>query len=102
MSTSLKYRNYVLEQLSPLKDITIRPMMGEYLLYYQDILFGGLYDEKLLIKEVPGNAKYHLPQVVPYAGAKRTMYYIEDLDDQQQLIQIILDTYPDLPRKKRK
>lgn len=100
MATSKEYCNFILEQLSSLGDITARPMMGEYLLYYQGVLFGGIYDERLLIKEVPSNAKYGLPQVIPYDGAKRTMYYIEDVDNIDLLKEIIEATYPDLPKKK--
>ena len=33
MSNSKEYKDYVLEQLRSL-DITVKPMMGEYLLYY--------------------------------------------------------------------
>ena len=100
MSTSKTFCAYVLEQLGELDDVTSRPMMGEFLLYYRGVLFGGIYDERLLIKEVPSNAKYNLPKVVPYEGAKRTMYYIEDLDDRTNLAEIIQTTYRDLPKKK--
>ena len=30
-------------------------MMGEYLLYYNRILFGGIYDDRLLVKTVDSN-----------------------------------------------
>ena len=29
-----------------------RPMMGEYVLYWRDRVVGGLYDERLLLKDV--------------------------------------------------
>ncbi len=101
MSTSREYCDFILEQLDLLDDITARPMMGEFLLYYQGVLFGGIYEEKLLIKEVPGNAKFDLPRVIPYDGAKRTMYHLEDVDDKEKLREVILATYPDFPRKKK-
>lgn len=100
MSTSKEFCAYVLDQLNELNDITARPMMGEFLLYYRGTLFGGIYDERLLIKEVPSNVKYNLPKVIPYEGAKRTMYHVEDLDDRGRVTEIILATYPDLPKKK--
>ncbi|HBA37629.1 MAG TPA: competence protein TfoX, partial [Firmicutes bacterium] len=37
MSTTKDYKEYVLEQLNALGDITCRSMMGEYLLYYKGI-----------------------------------------------------------------
>ncbi len=44
MATSKEYKDFILEQLSLLDDITCRAMMGEFLLYYQGVLFGGIYD----------------------------------------------------------
>ena len=39
MSSTKEYRDYVLEQLNLLGDISYKPMMGEYLLYYRGVLF---------------------------------------------------------------
>lgn len=50
MATSKEYKDYILDQLSFLENITCKAMMGEYLLYYNNILFGGIYDNRLLIK----------------------------------------------------
>ena len=55
MATSKEYKDFIIEQLSILSDITYRPMMGEYLLYYKGILFGGIYDDRLLVKKVDNN-----------------------------------------------
>jgi len=99
MATSKSYKEYVLEQLNILNDIFCRPMMGEYLLYHDNILFGGLYEDRLLIKIVPSNKKYNLEEQIPYKGAK-PMYLLDNLDDQDTLKEIILTTCKDLPRKK--
>ena len=99
MATTKDYRDYVLEQLSILDNITCRSMMGEYLLYYDEILFGGLYDGRLLVKIVDSNKKYNMQEALPYSGAKM-MYYIEDVDNQELLKDIVLDTCKDLPIKK--
>lgn len=95
MSTSISYRDYALDKLSGLNNITCKPMMGEYLLYYKGILFGGIYDDSLLIKKTKTNCKYNLEEGVPYEGAK-AMYLIEDLDDEDNLKKMIIDTYNDL------
>ena len=55
MATSKEYKNFILEQLDLLYGITCRAMMGEYLLYYNGVLFGGIYDDRLLVKIVPNN-----------------------------------------------
>lgn len=98
MSTSKEFKDYVLEQLSSLTGITCRPMMGEFLLYQDGTLFGGIYDEKLLLKEVDGVRKYNLPQEIPYAGAKRTMFYVENLDDTERLRELVLATVAELKK----
>ena len=98
MATTKEFRDYVVEQLKLVDNVLCRPMMGEYLLYYDDILFGGIYDNRLLIKIVEGNQKYELPSAIPYEGAK-TMYEIEDLDDQELIKDIVLDTCKCLPKK---
>jgi len=40
MATTKGYKDYILEQLNLLDNITCRPMMGEYLLYYNGVLLG--------------------------------------------------------------
>ena len=95
MASSKEYRDFILEQLSSLDDIKCRPMMGEYLLYYRGVLFGGIYDDRLLIKETNSNKKYELSEEIPYKGAK-LMYQIENVDDKEEVRNIIIDTYNDL------
>lgn len=99
MSTSKEYRDFILEQLDLLDNITCRSMMGEYLLYYNSILFGGIYDSKVLIKIVNSNKKYSMKEQIPYKGAK-PMYLIEDIENKELLKEIIIETCKDLPIKK--
>ena len=91
MASSKDYRDYILEQLSEVPDNTCRPMMGEFLLYSEGILFGGIYDDRLLVKKVSENAKYNMDEVIPYKNAK-PMYFVEDVDDKELLAEIIKDT----------
>ena len=56
MATSKEYKDFILEQLNLLDNITCRPMMGGYLIYYNNILFGGLYGgDNFLVKIVESN-----------------------------------------------
>ncbi len=98
MSTTKEYKEYILEQLSTLNDITCKPMMGEYLLYYKGVLFGGIYDDRLLVKRVENNKKYNMQESIPYENAK-PMYLVDDVDNEEQLKEIIIDTYKDLCKK---
>lgn len=96
MATSKAECEQILNKIAPIGDFTVRPMMGEFLLYFQGKLIGGIYDNRLLLKEVPGVAKYQLEQVVPYASAKRTMFHLADFSDLDSAKLIIMTTYQEL------
>ena len=99
MATSKEYRDFVLEQLNLLDNITCKSMMGEYLLYYNGILFGGIYDDRLLVKIVDSNKKYNMQESIPYDGAK-PMYLVDDVDNKELLKEIVIETCKGLPIKK--
>ena len=94
MATTKEYRDYVLEQLNLLQDITCKSMIGEYLLYYKGKLFGGIYDNSLLVKIRPNNKKYNMEEVIPYPNAK-PMYLVDDIDSREILKDIVIDTCKD-------
>ncbi len=91
MASTKEYRDYILDNLSLLDNITYKPMMGEYLLYCNGIIFGGIYDIRLLVKIVNNNKKYNMKEVIPYKNAK-PMYQVDDIDNNEILKEIILDT----------
>ena len=95
MPSRKEYKDFILEQLSLSGDITFKPMMGEYLLYKNGVLFGGVYDDRLLIKITKNNAKFGFEKAVPYDGAK-SMYLVDDLENKEKLAELVNDTYKDL------
>ena len=99
MATTKEYRDFVLEQLNLLDNITCKSMMGEYLLYYNGILFGGIYDNRLLVKIVNSNKKYDMQEQIPYESAK-PMYLVDDIDNKEVLKEIVIETCKDLQSKK--
>lgn len=99
MATSKNYKDFILEQLDLLDNINCRAMMGEYLLYFNNILFGGIYDNRLLVKIVNSNKKYNLQEQLPYESAK-PMYLIDDVDNKEKLKEIIVETCKELSIKK--
>ncbi len=99
MASTKEYRDYIIEQLSEVPNITCRPMMGEFLLYSAGVLFGGIYDDRLLIKNVPENEQYKMSESIPYDGAK-PMYLVEDVDDREKLAEIVKNTVKGLLNKK--
>lgn len=98
MATTKEYKDYVIDQLSLMDNITCKPMMGEYLLYYDGLLYGGIYDDRLLVKKVDSNSKYNMEEVIPYNNSK-AMYLVDDVDDKELLREIVLDTCKGLKRK---
>ncbi len=74
-------------------------MMGEYLLYCNGTLFGGIYDDRLLVKKTKTNGKYGMRESVPYDGA-RPMLLVEGVDDRDTLVSIVLDTYDGLKKQR--
>ena len=92
MASTKEYRDYVLEQLALVPEVSCRPMMGEFLLYADGVLFGGIYDDRLLVKIVPGvNDGFGMSEAIPYEKGK-PMYYVEDVDDREKLVEIVEKT----------
>ncbi len=103
MATKKEYLDFVLEQLSQLDDITYKAMMGEYILYYRGKIFGGIYDDRLLVKPTE-SAKRLMPTALlelPYESAK-PMLLVEDIDDRDKLEQLVKAMYSELPAPKKK
>lgn len=103
MATRKEYVTYILEQLSGLDDVRSRAMMGEYLLYYKDRLFGGIYDNRLLVKPVPAAIRLmpDAPWEMPYSGAKE-MLLVEQVEDKAFLETLLPAMYSELPESKKK
>ena len=91
MASSKQFKDFILEQLRNLDNIVCKPMMGEFLLYYNGVLFGGIYDDRLLIKKTNSNASYSLSEEIPYRNAK-PMYMVENIDDAEYLCELIIIT----------
>lgn len=102
MPSSKEYLDFILDQLSDLPEITYRPMMGEFLIYYRGKLVGGIYDNRLLVKPVKSAMSY-MPQAgysLPYEGTKE-MLLVDNVDDKQYLAGLFEAMYDDLPMQRR-
>ena len=104
MASKKEYLDFVLDQLSGLEGISYRAMMGEYLLYYyNDKLFGGIYDDRFLVKVTVSSLELlsDAPQEIPYDGAK-PMLFVTEIEDKDYLRELILAMYEDLSETKKK
>ena len=87
MASSKEYLDFILEQVSELNNVSYKAMMGEFIIYYNGKIIGGIYDDRFLVKPVKSaialmpNAKYELP----YDGAKE-MLLVDDVDNKEFLI----------------
>lgn len=102
MASTKEYLDFVLEQLSELEEVSSRAMMGEYILYYRGKVFGGIYDDRLLVKPVPMAVKL-MPDAeleLPYDGAKE-MLLVDDVDNREFLCELVQSMWEELPEKKK-
>lgn len=101
MASSKEYLDYVLGQLSGMENISFRPMMGEYVLYCGGKVFGGIYDDRLLVKATSSAlALLGEPTEIPYEGAKPML--MPDPDDRELLRDLILRITAELPTPKKR
>ena len=82
--------NYILDQLSLLDGITFRAMMGEFILYKNGKIFGGIYDDRFLVKPTKSALEKlpEAPRELPYEGAKE-MLLVEDVDNREFLRELV-------------
>ncbi|MBR1530483.1 MAG: TfoX/Sxy family protein [Eubacterium sp.] len=101
MASSKEYLQFVLEQLSNLDGITHRAMMGEYIIYYNGKVVGGIYDDRFLLKQTKSSVKLlsDAPLEKPYDGAKEML--LADVDSRELLETVIPQIADDLPDRKK-
>ena len=103
MASSKEYLDFILEQVSELDNVSYKAMMGEFIIYYNGKIIGGIYDDRFLVKPVKSaialmpNAKYELP----YDGAKE-MLLVDDVDNKEFLTGLFNSMYDELPVPKPK
>ena len=103
MASRKEYLDFILEQLSELEEITYRAMMGEYIIYYNGKIVGGIYDDRLLVKPVQAAITY-MPNAecqLPYDGAKE-MLLVDNVDNKEYLIGLFKTMCDELPAPKPK
>lgn len=103
MATTKEYAAYILDQFGT-PDVTSRKMMGEYVLYHCGKVFGGLYDNRLLVKITDASRRL-MPDAVeelPYESGK-PMLLVERVDEPAFLQKLAEEMDPELalPRKRK-
>lgn len=103
MADNKELAAYIMEQLSELGDVRNIPMMGGYIFYYRERIFGGIYENGFMAKITEASKKY-MPDSEPeppYQGAK-SMLPVTIIDNKQLLQEMVAAMYPELPERKTK
>lgn len=102
MATSKEYADFILQKFSRLEGtVTMRPMMGEYVIHMAGKVLGFLGDEQLMLQPGPTIAQL-LPDAERrelFPGSK-LMYIIDDSISPHRLCEIAEAIYDDLPISK--
>ena len=100
MASSPEYLEYVLDLLSDVPEISTRKMMGEYLLYASGKLFGGIYDERFLVKDTAASRAVLSTYEVPYEGASPML--LVDIEDEEAIANLVIEMVTELPEPKKR
>ena len=103
MASSKGYLTFILDQLAGLDGLSYWGMMGEYILYCRGKIFGGVYDDRLLLRPTP-TLRERMPlarEEVPYAGAK-PMLLADNVEDGNRLRDLVEAAWAELPPPKTK
>ena len=94
---------YITEQLAELGDIRSIPMMGGYVFYYRERIFGGIYEPGFMVKTTEASKKYMPDSIAcpPYDGAK-DMLPVTIIDDRELLQKMVTEMFDELPERKPK
>lgn len=100
MASSDEYLEYVLDLLRNVPEVTYRKMMGEYMLYSEGVLFGGIYDDRFLLKDTAASRNEFSLEQIPYEGAKPML--LVDSENPARIAEVIMAMLQQLPKPKSK
>ena len=91
MTSSKDYLEYVLELLREVDNVTYKKMMGEYILYQNGVIFGGIYDNRFLVKKTKSVSSLGFKEQIPYpTGKVMLLVDIEDPDEIKAVVESII------------
>ena len=83
MASNRDYLVFILELLREVDGVTYKKMMGEFILYKDGIIFGGIYDNRFLIKKTKSLESSGLKEQIPYPNAKAML--LVDSEDPDEI-----------------
>lgn len=100
MASGEDYLEFVLDLLRDVPEVTYKKMMGEYMLYSGGILFGGIYDDRFLLKDVLAARSAFPHEEIPYEGAKPML--LVDSEDATRIAEVVEAMFPQLPAPRKR
>lgn len=95
---------YVMDQLSGLPGVRQIPMMGGYIFYYNERIFGGIYGSGEMLIKITETSRQYMPDSkpeLPYEGTKE-MLPCTILEDRETLQRMVMEMWEELPERKTK
>lgn len=102
MASDRRYLDYIMDQLSGASGVSYRAMMGEFIIYCNGKVIGGIYDDRLLVKPTASEDRM-MPDAgreIPYEGA-REMILVDNVDDSDFLRRLVVSVAEDLKEQMR-
>lgn len=101
MATSSEYADFIRSRFARLEVVTIRPMMGEYVIHMAGKVLGFIGDDQLMLEPGPTIARLlpDAPTRELFPGSK-LFYIIDDSISPSKLCEIASAIYDDLPVSK--
>ena len=99
MASTKDYLDYVLDLLREVSNVSYKKMMGEYVLYKDTTVFGGIYDNRFLIKRTSSVKDLDFKEAIPYPGG--SMMLLVDSENATEVKEIVEKVVFDLQKKKK-
>ena len=106
MASSKDFLEFVMGQISDVPGTSYRLMMGEYVVYADGKVVGGIYDDRFLLKMTPSVMRImeeegrDVETDIPYEGAKEML--AADVDDRELICRLAQAAADDLPEPKKR
>ena len=97
-----EFNEYVRDSFSGSGDVTIKPMMGGYLVYFNGKLIGDICNNELFLKRTPTSDRLLADSELryPYEGSKTLMHVFDSFDDKALILELLDGMYAELPEKR--
>ncbi|MGN0262721.1 MAG: TfoX/Sxy family protein [Eggerthellaceae bacterium] len=100
MASTVEYLEHILDLLHEVPCLSHCKMMGEYILYSKGVIFGGIYDDRFLLKDAPAAREAFATEQIPYDGAKPML--LVDSKDPAKLASVVSTMMLQLPKPKHR